>query len=355
MSVTGVTVDEDAGSATFTVRLSKRWTSIVYVDVDTFNGTATAGSDYTAVDRRVSVSRGATTRSVSVSIIDDTTVESNETFTLRLSNPSNATLSASPSATSTIRDDDTPPPPVVSLTSTVLSVAETNSSGVQIAAVLNKAATRASSVRVSATGAARGGSCYAGVEFYLSSSSFSFSVGADRASITLYPCADTDYNNETINVNLSSVGIAGLTLGSPTTTVVTILDPAPPVVSITGPGTVDEDAGSATFTVTLSKTWTAAVLVDVDTSNGTATAGSDYSTVNRTVTINAGSTSLSVLVTIIDDTTVETDETFTVTLSNPANAALSGSPDVQVTIRDDDVPPTTTTMPPTTTVPGPGF
>ena len=319
------------------------------MDVDTFNGTATAGSDYTAVDRRVSVSRGATTRSVSVSIIDDTTVESNETLTLRLSNPSNATLSASPSATSTIRDDDTPPPtavqnPVVSLTSTALSVAETNSSGVQITAELNKAATRASSVRVSATGAVRGGSCYAGVEFYLSSSSFSFGVGADRASITLYPCADTDYNNETINVNLSSVGIAGLTLGSPTTTVVTILDPAPPVVSITGPGTVDEDAGSATFTVTLSKTWTAAVLVDVDTSNGTATAGSDYSTVNRTVTINAGSTTRSVLVSILDGTTVETAETFTVTLSNPANATLSGSPDVQTTIRDDDTPPPTTTL-----------
>ena len=219
--------------------------------------------------------------------------------------------------------------------------------------MLNKPAPAAASVAVTASGAARGyGSCYAGVEFYLSSTSFSFSVGVSSASITLYPCTDTDYNNETVNVSLTSVGIAGLTLGSSTTTVLTILDPAPPVVSITGPGTVDESAGSASFTVTLSKTWTAAVLVDVATSNGSATAGSDYTAVNRSVTISAGSTSTTVSVTVIDDAVVESDETFTVTLSNPTNATLSVSPNAQATIRDDDVPPTTTT---TTTVPGPGF
>ena len=70
---------------------------------------------------------------------------------------------------------------------------------------------------------------------------------------------------------------------------------------------------------------------------GAATAPSDYTAVvNRTVTIGVGSTSVTVLVTVIDDAVVETDETFTVTLSNPANATLSTAPSAQVTIWDDD-------------------
>ena len=440
VSVTGETVDERAGSATFTVTLSKTWTSTVHVDVDTSNATARAGDDYTAVNRRVSVSVGATSVAVPVTILDDTSHESDESFTLTLSNPSNASLSVTPSATTTIRDDDTAPPdavqnlaltctatsvnpleftlsatwdapvngavnvqaeltenpdvgwwtingaatspytanvpaagsyrtnvipyltggiqgvsseafaecavpvvsiaaltpvvdeggwlrytlsmapasaapvtvywgttnageatagtdytarsdivtfaagqttktvtvqtltdlnspesdetviielssadvatigtgtatgtirdvapPVVSLTSTALTVAETNAAGVQITAVLDKPAPAAASVVVTATGAARGaGSCYAGVEYYLSASSFSFSVGDSSATITLYPCSDTDYNNETINVNLSNVSFGRLTFGSPTTTVVTITDTTPPP----GPGTV---------------------------------------------------------------------------------------------------------------------
>ena len=249
-----------------------------------------------------------------------------------------------------IRDNNPPPPPVVSLASTALTVAESNGSGVQIIAVLNKPATRLSSVAFSASGAAHGyGSCYAGVQFYLSALSFRFGVGADRASIILYPCSDADYNDETVTVRLTSVGIVGLTLGSPTTAVVTIVDPEPPVVSISGPATVDEGVGTATFTVALSKTWTAAVSVDVDTTAGTATAGSDYTTVDRRVTIPAGQRSRVVPVTILDDTVVETDETFTVTLSNPSNATLNTSSSVQSTIGDDDA------INPTDTRPGPGL
>ena len=127
----------------------------------------------------------------------------------------------------------------------------------------------------------------------------------------------------------------------------TILDPAP-VVSFAGPVSVDEAAGSATFTVEVPAAVTSAVSVIVNTSNGTATAGSDYTAVvNRLVTIGVGSRSATVSVTILDDTTVETDETFTVTLSNATNATL-GTVTATGTIRDDDVPPPTT-------VPGPGF
>ena len=61
-----------------------------------------------------------------------------------------------------------------------------------------------------------------------------------------------------------------------------------PETTVTGQ-TVDEDAGAADFTITLSAVSTSAVTVDVATSDGTATSGSDYAAVNRAVTIPAGS------------------------------------------------------------------
>ena len=349
VSISAASPVDEGGSLSYAVSLASAALTTVTVDwATTSGGTAFAGTDYRSGSGTVTFAAGETSKTVAVATLTDmNSGEPDETVIVELSNANVATLGTA-TASGTIRD--VPVPPVVSMASTALSVAETNSSGVSITAVLNKPATRLSSVTVTATGAARGaGSCYAGVEFYLSASTFSFSVGADRASITLYPCSDADYNNETINVTLSSVGIAGLTVGSPTTTQVTILDPEP-VVSITGPVSVDESAGTATFTVEVPAAATSAVSVTVNTSNGTATAGSDYTAVvNRLVTIGVGSRSATVSVTIIDDATVEPDETFTVTLTNPTNATL-GTVTATGTIRNDDVPPPTTT-----TVPGPGF
>ena len=111
--------------------------------------------------------------------------------------------------------------------------------------------------------------------------------------------------------------------------------PTTPVVSVTG-ATVDENVGAADFTVTLSRSATSAVTVDVATSDGTATAGSDYVSVNRTVTIPAGQTREIVSVSVLDDTADEPDETFTLRLSNPSNADLASNPAATTTIRDND-------------------
>ena len=54
------------------------------------------------------------------------------------------------------------------------------------------------------------------------------------------------------------------------------------------------------------------------TANGTATAGSDYTATSGTLTFNPGVTSQTISVPIINDTAVEGNETFTVTLSDPA-------------------------------------
>lgn len=106
---TTYTVAESAGSVSIGVKLSVAASGPVTVGYATANGTATAGSDYTATSGTLTIPAGATTGAISVPIIDDTAVEGPETFTVTLSNPSGATLGAA-TATVTITDDDVAPP-----------------------------------------------------------------------------------------------------------------------------------------------------------------------------------------------------------------------------------------------------
>ncbi|MCP2671226.1 choice-of-anchor D domain-containing protein, partial [Maricaulaceae bacterium EIL42A08] len=100
----------------------------------------------------------------------------------------------------------------------------------------------------------------------------------------------------------------------------TVTQPALSIADVT----VNEGDGTASFTVSLSAAPAATTTVDFATSDGTAEAGSDYTANSGTVTFVAGETSQTISVAITDDTADEpTPETFTVTLSNPANATIA--------------------------------
>lgn len=77
----------------------------VSVNYATVNGTATAGSDYTAKSGTLTFDPGVTSLPLSVSVLGDTAQEQDETFTIGLSAPQNVTLPGT-SPTVTILDDD---------------------------------------------------------------------------------------------------------------------------------------------------------------------------------------------------------------------------------------------------------
>ena len=106
------------------------------------------------------------------------------------------------------------------------------------------------------------------------------------------------------------------------------------------PGSAAE--GSAVrFTVTLDDPAQGAVTVQYATSDGSATAGADYTAATaRTLTIPVGQISATIEVATIDDTDDEGDETFTLTLSNPSSNADLGTPaSATGTIVDNDGKP----------------
>ena len=118
-----------------------------------------------------------------------------------------------------------------------------------------------------------------------------------------------------------------------------------PGISIAPASEPEGDSGSAemTFTVTLATAVTEAVTVNYTTSDGTATAGQDYTAVNNgTVTIAAGSTTAEFTVSVTGDETDELDETFNVTISMPEpepnlNGGSSGEPAAAITGGDTAV------------------
>jgi Ca2+-binding RTX toxin-like protein len=112
LSISPVTLSQNEGNGginafTFTVSLSAASTQTVTVPYTINNGTATAGSDYIDNDGTLTFNPGDTTQTITVQVNGDTAVEPNETFTVNLGTPTNATLGAVTQSTATILNDDT--------------------------------------------------------------------------------------------------------------------------------------------------------------------------------------------------------------------------------------------------------
>jgi len=99
---------------------------------------------------------------------------------------------------------------------------------------------------------------------------------------------------------------------------------------------IGEDQGTAIITVNLSGSSGQTVAVGYTTSNGTATAGSDYGSTGGTLSFAAGQTSRTFGVSIFNDTQVEGSETVNLSLSNPVNATLGNPSNATLTIVDND-------------------
>ena len=102
----------------------------------------------------------------------------------------------------------------------------------------------------------------------------------------------------------------------------------------------NEGVGMATITVTLDAAPFVTVTVEYATTDGTATAGSDYTATSGTLTFNPGETSKTFNVSIKEDSLDEGDETINLALSSPSHAALGTSASATLIITDND-PPTT--------------
>jgi hypothetical protein len=112
----------------------------------------------------------------------------------------------------------------------------------------------------------------------------------------------------------------------------------PLTVSINDVSMAEGNSGkkTMTFTVTLSNAYNNAITINYSTSNGTATAGSDYTATSGSVTFKPGIVSQSINVNIVTDKVPETNETFNVNISTTAQSVQLAKAAGIGTILNDD-------------------
>ncbi len=147
--------------------------------------------------------------------------------------------------------------------------------------------------------------------------------------------------NETVNLTLSSPTGATIADGSAVGTI-TNDDVAVVVPTLTVADATVAEGNSGTkvmsFTVTLSSARPARWTVAYATSNGTATAGSDYQAATGTLTFAPGETTKTIQVTVNGDMAVEGNETVNLTLSSPTGATIADGSAVGTITNDDTAP-----------------
>lgn len=104
LSIANATAEEGV-NVSFVVRLSQTLTDDVTFSFASSNGTAVAGSDYTAASGMDTIPAGQTSVTINVATTDDNTVEATETFTITISAPINASISDG-TAVGSITDND---------------------------------------------------------------------------------------------------------------------------------------------------------------------------------------------------------------------------------------------------------
>ena len=329
----------DSGTTTMTFAMtlseaSARQVTVDYADAGT--GTATSGTDYTAITGGTLTFRpGQTRRTVNVFVRGDTTVEPHETVKVALSNPTNATISATAgTGTGTITNDDGA---TLSIDSpSVPEGADGDTTNLTFTVTLS--ATSSQPVTVNwAKGT--GGTATSGTDYTaITGGALTFAAGETSKTIDVSVTGDDlDEANETVVATLS--GATGATLATATGTGTITDDDAPPTLSIDSPRATEGDRGSTnlTFTVTLSAASARQVTVDwVDEDTGAATPGTDYRALTGgKLTFPAGATSQTIDVAVTGDVLDEENETVVVTLSNARNATIA-TPTGTGTITDDD-------------------
>ncbi|MDQ3812480.1 MAG: aggregation factor core protein MAFp3, isoform C, partial [Armatimonadota bacterium] len=287
-SLANYSVNENAGRATISVKRTGGSGGAVSVAYATGNGTATAGSDYTATTGTLSWANGdAADKSFVIPIINDTAVEGNETVNLRLSNATGgALIGAQSTALLTIGNDDHG---VLQFGSPTYTVSETG-----VTATL--AVTRTGSGgAISVTYATSNGTATAGSDYTARTGTLSWAAGDTSPKTFTIPITNDTVieGNEAFYVALSNP-TGGSALGAQSSAVVVIADndtPAAGALQLASPTfSVSESGGTATITLTRSGGSTGAVSVVYATGNGTATAGSDYTAASGTLSWAAGDT-----------------------------------------------------------------
>ncbi len=304
-------------------------------------GTATAGTDYTAVPSTAgSIAAGQLSVTLPVTVLGDVLSEGNETVVLDLSTIGNANVTTL-SGTGTINDDDIAQ---ITLTDAGLTEGDSGSQNLQFT-VSRSGNGGAFSVDFATSNA----TATAGSDYTSTTGTLTFTANGAPSQVINVPITGESLVEvtETFTVTLSNVvntlGTAAIDDGSGTGT---ITDNDSATVQFAPTSVSQSEATSPmAFTVTLSNPVQSGVTLTVNSTPGTATSPADFTAISGgTVSFAPNSnTAQTVNVVIANDALDEDDEQFTLTLSSltaTGNVTLPiATATATGTIQDDDALP----------------
>jgi hypothetical protein len=330
-------VNENQSPASLAVQLSAPSDQTITVNYESRDGTANAGSDYTAISGTLTFSPGAQTRPIDVPILNDDLIESDETVFLQLSGAVNATLGLS-AATLDIVDDETRPS--VRLAQPAIAViSETDTTVYAFDLFLSAPSNQVVTVDYGLSGTA-GSADY----IVFTASPVRFQPGEMTASIQFQVVNDVqDEPDETIVLTLTNAQNADI-VGGPATVQIADDDPLPYIFFRSWPMSVLEGDGPAVVEVILTAPSSQIVTVDYATqADQSVVPGVDYLPASGTLTFNPGETVKQFTVDILDDSNIESSviATVEIVLSNLQNArpAQANLLQTDLYIVDNDVYP----------------
>ena len=334
-ATTPAAAENPSGNGAFTVSLGIPNMTGAPITVNfAVSGSATAGEDYENLDTTAMIAPEATNAVVTIdtNLFNDSIVEGDETVVVTLAStslPALVGVNTTPAAV-TIADDDSYSWGIAKQQ----DGAETSSVAASFRASLNHTNTSGAPMTATLT---TSGTATSAADYAAPTTTATIPDGEDYADITVAVIDDALLEStEDITVTLSdpSEGTIGTAAA---TAAITDNDTASAALTTSN---IAENAGDATFTATLDKAnnTSAPITFALNTTSGTATAGTDYAALTAvSVSIPIGSLTASVTTEIADDALLEGDETATATLSASSNPAVAiGTAVATATILDNE-------------------
>jgi uncharacterized repeat protein (TIGR01451 family) len=252
----------------FNLTLSAAMGVPVTVSFATADGSATAGSDYVATNGTVTFAPGITNQTITVAVIGNLNYEPAETFSVNLSNPTNAVIDAA-TGTGTILNDNPVPTATVAAASVIKQNVQTTN------LVINVSLSASSYQTIWVDYATSDGSAVAGTDYIATNGLLTFNPGATNLTITVPIPGNTLYeSNKSFYVSLSD----------PTNA---MINPpaAETIISLNGqPGYLDHFAFSPIVSPEDAKVPFAMTVTALDASNNLVTTFNGFTSLTGSVT-----------------------------------------------------------------------
>ena len=326
---------ERDGSVALTVRRLGEASGTASVDFVTHDGSALAGSDYVGTNGTLTFGPHEITKSISLSLINDYEVESDESFEVEIVSPSpGAGLGLLRQATIWLADNDVG----VNFGNIVFSTSfVTNESAGTALISVTRGGDSAQTATVDFYTV--DGTALAGLDYAPANGTLNFGPGESNKTFAITILQDNIVEGtEMLWLHLTNA--TGIGLGHNRSTGLYIMDASGTFSFSPSSVSVVENVTTAVASLTVFRSFSALGTISVDyaTEDGSALAGVDYAATAGTLTLTNGEFSKTINVPIINDDAVETNKSFIVRLSNPSIGAgiENGAGIATIHILDDD-------------------